>query len=188
MWQIGPNQCDSWSSFGNQSQLKQFRQFQALTQFPTSFHIGPNLKKLRDTQTSNLAIPGQREWRGQTLGICRRQRRSYQMCPRWNGQFTVGERITYQDLYFVITILLKNVRLFLLNLLHTIICDGNSKTQAFRLIITNSMRTFDPKFKIITFLFKTFQSSFWSTVIMQNSLSFHDKFHLLPTIVSHEIA
>ena len=71
------------------------------------FHTGPEPETLRDTQTSNLAIPGQREWRGQTLGICRRQRRSYQMCPRWNGQFTVGERITYQDLYFVITILFK---------------------------------------------------------------------------------
>jgi len=107
MWRIGPNQCDSWSSFGNQSQLKQFRQFQALTQFPPSFHIGPKSETLRDTQTSNLAIPGQGEWRGQTLGICRRQRRSYQMCPRWNGQFAVGERITYQDLYSVIIILLK---------------------------------------------------------------------------------
>ena len=46
------------------------------------FHTGPKPETLRDTQTSNLAIPGQREWRGQTLGICRRQRRSYSMRPR----------------------------------------------------------------------------------------------------------
>ena len=71
------------------------------------FHTGPEPETLRDTQTSDLAIPGQREWRGQTLGICRRQRRRYPMHPRWDGQFAVGERITYQDLYFVIIKLLK---------------------------------------------------------------------------------
>ena len=74
--------------------------------------------------------------------------------------------------------IIKNVRLFLHNLLHTIICDEKSRTQALRLIMTHSMRTFDPKFKIITFLFKTFQPSFWFTVIMQTSLSFHDKISL----------
>ncbi len=119
------------SSFGKRSQLKQFRQFRALTHFSPSFHTGLKPETLRDTQTSNMAIPCQGEWRGQTLGICRRQRRSHPMCPRCNAQFTVGERITYQDLYFVIIILLKNVRLFLHNLIHTIICDEKSTTQKF---------------------------------------------------------
>ena len=91
----------------NQSQLKQFRQFQALTQFPPSFHTGPEPETLRDTQTIDLAISGQRKWRGSTLGIRRRQRRCYPMHPRRDGLFAVGKRITYQDLYFVITILLK---------------------------------------------------------------------------------
>ncbi len=102
MWRIGPDRCDSWFSFGKQNQLQQFRQFRALTHFSPSFHIGPKPETLRDTQTPNMAIPCQGERRGQTLGICRQQRRSHSMCPRWDGQFTMGKQIRYQDFHFVI--------------------------------------------------------------------------------------